>query len=48
MQTLSARSRQIAGGLGFEPEAIPYADYEAMVTAWLLEAQPPRRRRKGD
>jgi hypothetical protein len=29
---------EIANGLGFDPDAIPYIDYEGMVTAWLLRA----------
>lgn len=30
----------IAHGLGLDPADVPYVDFEAMVTAWLLEAPP--------
>ena len=36
---------EVASKLGFRADAIPYIDYEGLVTAWLLEA-PSRRRRK--
>lgn len=36
----------IAAGLGFDLDSIPHVDYEAMVTTWLLEAEPPKRKKK--
>lgn len=41
-----AQKPAVAAGLGFDVEAIPYVDYERMVTAWLLEARPRRQRKK--
>lgn len=38
--------RTLAPTLGFEADAIPYVDYEEMVTAWLLEAPPKRTSKK--
>ena len=31
----------LAGALEFEPEQIPYVDFERIVVGWLLEATPP-------
>lgn len=31
----------LAGELEFDPEAIPYVDYERIVVGWLLQANPP-------
>jgi hypothetical protein len=36
----------IADGLGFDPTAIPYVDYERMVMAWLLEAPSAEREKR--
>jgi hypothetical protein len=36
-----SRKPLIARGMGFEPDAVPYMDYERMVTLWLLEAGAP-------
>jgi hypothetical protein len=31
----------LAAALEFEPDAIPYVDFERIVVDWLLQAPPP-------
>ncbi len=43
-----AQLPEIASQLGFDHGAIPYVDFERIVTTWLAEAdQPPARARRG-